>query len=66
MAPQVSSGWQDDYSTKTRQSGHANEQSMYSLMSKELTNLSKNIDRPYIGKDLLYRINQANTEDIFT
>ncbi len=33
MAPQLGSGWQHNYSTKTRQVGHANEQSMYSLMS---------------------------------
>jgi hypothetical protein len=31
--PQLSSGWQHSYSTKTRQAGRANEQSMYSLMS---------------------------------
>jgi hypothetical protein len=33
VAPQLSSGWQHNYSTKTRQAGRANEQSMYSLMS---------------------------------
>ncbi len=33
VAPQLSSGWWHDYSTKTRQAGHANEQSMYSPMS---------------------------------
>jgi hypothetical protein len=33
VAPQLSSGWQHNYSTKTRQVGCANEQSMYSLMS---------------------------------
>jgi hypothetical protein len=33
VAPQLSSGWQHNYSTKTRQVGWANEQSMYSLMS---------------------------------
>jgi hypothetical protein len=33
MAPQISRGWQHNYSTKTTQVGHANEQSMYSLMS---------------------------------
>ncbi len=33
VAPQLSGGWQHYYSTKTRQAGHANEQSMYSLMS---------------------------------
>ncbi len=33
MAPQLSSGWQHNYSTKTRQVGQANEQPMYSLMS---------------------------------
>jgi hypothetical protein len=35
VAPQLSSGWQYYYSTNTRQAGHANEQSMYSLMSME-------------------------------
>jgi len=33
VAPQLSSGWQHNYSTKTRKAGWANEQSMYSLMS---------------------------------
>ncbi len=33
VAPQPSSGWQHNYSTKTRQVGCANEQSTYSLMS---------------------------------
>jgi hypothetical protein len=33
VVPQLSGGWQRNYSTKTRQAGHANEQSMYSLMS---------------------------------
>jgi len=32
VAPQLSSGWRHNYSTKTRQEGRANEQSMYSLM----------------------------------
>ncbi len=35
MAPQLSSGWQHNYSTKTRLVGWANEQSMYSLMSMD-------------------------------
>jgi hypothetical protein len=33
VAPQLSSGWEHNYSTKTRQVGRANEQPMYSLMS---------------------------------
>jgi hypothetical protein len=33
VVPQLSSGWQHYYSTKTRLAGQANEQSMYSLMS---------------------------------
>ncbi len=33
VVPQLSSGYQHNYSTKTRQTGHANEQSTYSLMS---------------------------------
>jgi len=33
VAPQLSSGWQHNYSTKTRQTGHAIKQSMYTLMS---------------------------------
>ncbi len=33
VVPQLSSGWQHNFSTETRQAGHANEQSMYSLMS---------------------------------
>ncbi len=35
VAPQLSSGRQHNYSTKTSQAGQANEQSMYSLMSME-------------------------------
>ncbi len=31
--PQLSGSWQNNYSTKTRQTGRANEQYMYSLMS---------------------------------
>ena len=34
VAPQLSDGWKHNYSTKTRQVGHAYEQSFYSLMSK--------------------------------
>jgi hypothetical protein len=33
VVPQLSSGRQHNFSTKTRQAGQANEQSMYSLMS---------------------------------
>jgi hypothetical protein len=33
VVPQLSGGWQHNYSTKTRQPGQANDQSMYSLMS---------------------------------
>jgi hypothetical protein len=36
VVPQLSSGWQHNYSAKTRQAGWANEQSMYSLMSMHL------------------------------
>ncbi len=36
VAPWLSSGWQHNYSTKTRQAGQANEQSMHSLMSTHL------------------------------
>ncbi len=35
VVPQLSSGWQHNYLTKTRQVGHTNEQSMYFLMSME-------------------------------
>ncbi len=35
VAPQLSSGWQHKYSTKTRPAGRTNEQSMYSLMSMQ-------------------------------
>jgi hypothetical protein len=37
VAPQL--GWRHNYSTKTRQAGRANEQSMYSLMSMVQTYL---------------------------
>jgi hypothetical protein len=33
VVPQLSSGWRHNYLTKARQVGHANEQSMYSIMS---------------------------------
>jgi hypothetical protein len=33
VVAQLSGGWQHNYSTKTRQAGHANEQPMYSLIS---------------------------------
>jgi hypothetical protein len=36
VAPHISSGWQHNYSTKTRQLGRANEQAMYSLISMHL------------------------------
>jgi len=31
VAPQLSGGWQHNYSTKTREASHANEQSFYLL-----------------------------------
>ncbi len=37
MVPQLSSEWLHDYSTKTRQAGRADEQSMYPLMSMLVT-----------------------------
>jgi hypothetical protein len=37
VAPQLGGGRRNNYSTKTRQAGRANEQSMYSLMSMILT-----------------------------
>ncbi len=33
VVPQLSSGWEHNYTMKTRQAGWANEQSMYYLMS---------------------------------
>jgi hypothetical protein len=39
VVPQLSSGWQHNYSTKTRQAGRAYEQSMYSLMSMNYNKL---------------------------
>jgi len=41
VVPQLSSGWQHNYSTKTRPAGQANEQPMYSLMSMYHCHLSK-------------------------
>ena len=35
VAPQLGGGRRHNYSTKTRQAGQANEQSMYSLMSMD-------------------------------
>ncbi len=39
VVPQLSRGWQHNYSTETRQAGCANEQSMYSLMSMDATDM---------------------------
>jgi hypothetical protein len=41
VVPQLSGGQRHNYSTKTRQAGQANEQSMYSLMSMVSTNTMK-------------------------
>jgi hypothetical protein len=41
VVPQLSSGWQHNYSTKTWLAGQANEQSMYSLMSRFLPKEAK-------------------------
>jgi hypothetical protein len=41
VVTQLSSGWQHNYSTKTRQADCANEQSMYSLMSMHYTKLRR-------------------------
>jgi hypothetical protein len=32
VVPELSGGWQHNYSTKAKQVGHANRQSMYSVM----------------------------------
>ncbi len=37
VAPQLGGGRQHNYSTKTRQAGHANEQPMHSLLSMPTT-----------------------------
>jgi hypothetical protein len=37
VVPQLSSGWRHNFSTKTRQAGCANEQSVYSPMPMEQT-----------------------------
>jgi hypothetical protein len=42
IVPQLSGGWQHNYSTKTREAGCANEQSMYSVMSIIFVNKNKN------------------------
>ena len=45
MAPQqLYSGWQPNYSTKTRQAGRANEQSMHSFMSVAVINYQIPVD----------------------
>jgi hypothetical protein len=48
VVPQLSSGRQHNYSTETRQAGHANEQSMYSLMSIKNTYSSFDSNRTLI------------------
>ncbi len=45
VAPQLSSGWWHNYSTKTRPTGHANEQSMYFLMSIGGDNIAYDIPK---------------------
>ncbi len=54
MAPQLSSHWQHNYSTKTRLAGWANEQSMYSLMS---------IGVPYGGEVVMLDSNPILTQN---
>ncbi len=39
MAPQLIGGWQCNYPNKTRQAGRTNEQSIYSLMSMQCSQL---------------------------
>jgi hypothetical protein len=38
VVPKLSGGWQHNYSTKTRQASHANEQSIYYVMSMVFAN----------------------------
>jgi hypothetical protein len=47
VVPPLSGDWQHNYSTKTRHEGHANEQSMYSLMSMAFS-------REYLRGNLLF------------
>ncbi len=44
VVPQLSSGWWLKYSTKTRQAGRANEQSMHSFMSMAVINYQIPVD----------------------
>jgi hypothetical protein len=43
VVPQQNCGWQHNYSTKTRQAGRVNEQSMYSLISMAANNIQAKI-----------------------
>jgi hypothetical protein len=58
VAPQLSSGWQHNYSTKTRQVCRANEQSMYSLMT---------IVSSYVGTKIIQagRLGRANEQSMY-
>ncbi len=48
VALQLRSGWWHNYSTKTRQAGRANEQSMYSLMSMGSTVTENSAHQPKV------------------
>ncbi len=51
VAPQLDGGWRHNYSTKTRQAGRANEQSMCSLMSMFQTYLISKLSTHQISKE---------------
>jgi hypothetical protein len=55
VAPQLSSDWWHNYSTKTRLVGRANERSMYSLMSMAPIHLSLEEVAAYAGPNVVKR-----------
>ncbi len=57
MAPQLGGGQRYNYSTKTRQAGCANEQSMYSLMS--MVKINKFLIKVFIGDDISLKISNV-------
>jgi hypothetical protein len=61
VVPQQSSGWQHNYSTKTRLTGCANEQSMYSLMSMVFYYEGRSKDKYGIG--IVHVIRQLNKRE---
>jgi hypothetical protein len=57
VAPQLGGGQRHNYSTKTRQAGCANEQSMYSLMC--MVKINKFLIKVFIREDISSKISNV-------